>query len=46
MDPVYAWSIAGLTVFFFLFVCTLGIFTYLECRANQTPDADYEAVES
>ena len=45
MDPVYAGTIAGLTILFFCVIAFLIGFSYLEWRASQT-EAEYQRVES
>lgn len=36
MDPVYAGSIAGLTLLFALVICGTGIYLYKECKPQET----------
>ena len=45
MDPVYAGVIAGLTLLFGIFVCSLIAWAYMEYRTARQEDS-YEAMES
>jgi cbb3-type cytochrome oxidase subunit 3 len=44
MDPVYAGIIAGLTILFGLFLCSLVAWAYMEYRTSQREQ--YAALES
>jgi hypothetical protein len=35
MDPVYAGTIAGMTILFTLVVCGTGIYIYKECQLRE-----------
>jgi hypothetical protein len=45
MDPVYAGVIAGLTLLFGLFVCSMLAWAYMEFRTSRAAN-EYAAMES
>lgn len=45
MDPVYAGTIAGLTILIGGFICGLGFYIYLECRAPTREQQEYSLMD-
>ncbi len=45
MDPVYAGTIAGLTILFFCVIACLSVYGYLEWRTSQQ-ETEYQRVEA